>query len=93
MITDEKLIRTKDLLVPAEKKISLKDYSTKYKGKELNKKEAEMLLEMSRKGLAEIQDELYAHNRYSVLIIFKPWMLRAKTVPSSTSCRDLIRWV
>jgi len=71
MITDEKLIRTKDLLVPAEKKISLKDYSTKYKGKELNKKEAEMLLEMSRKGLAEIQDELYAHNRYSVLIIFQ----------------------
>lgn len=71
MITDEKLIRSKDLLVPPEKSIQLKDYSTKYKGKELNKKEAEMLLEMSRKDLAEIQDELYAHNRYSVLIIFQ----------------------
>lgn len=71
MITDEKLIRSKDLLVPPEKSILLKDYSTKYKGKELNKKEAEMLLEMSRKDLAEIQDELYAHNRYSVLIIFQ----------------------
>lgn len=71
MLTDEKLIRTKDLLVPQDKNISLKDYPTKYKGKELNKKEAEMLLDMGRKGLAEIQDKLYAHNRYSVLIIFQ----------------------
>lgn len=71
MLSDEKLIRTKQLLVPPDKKISLKDYSTKYKGKELNKKEAEMLLDMGRKGLAEIQDKLYAHNRYSVLIIFQ----------------------
>jgi PPK2 family polyphosphate:nucleotide phosphotransferase len=65
------MIRTKSLIVPPDKNISLKDYSTKYKGKELNKKEAEMLLDMGRKGLAEIQDKLYAHNRYSVLIIFQ----------------------
>lgn len=71
MLSDEKLIRTKDLMVPPDKNISLKDFSTKYKGKELNKKEAEMLLDMGRKGLAEIQDKLYAHNRYSVLIIFQ----------------------
>ncbi|MBL7849413.1 MAG: polyphosphate kinase 2 family protein [Cyclobacteriaceae bacterium] len=71
MLSDEKLIRTKDLMVPPDKNISLKDYSTKYKGKELNKKEAEMLLDMGRKGLAEIQDKLYAHNRFSVLIIFQ----------------------
>lgn len=71
MLTDEKLIRTKDLLVPEEAEISLKDYSTKYKGKVLNKKDAELLLENGRKGLAEIQDKLYAHNRYSVLIIFQ----------------------
>jgi PPK2 family polyphosphate:nucleotide phosphotransferase len=71
MLSDEKLIRTKNLIVPPDKNISLKDYSTKYKGKELNKKEAEMLLDMGRKGLAEIQDKLYAHNRFSVLIIFQ----------------------
>ncbi len=71
MLTDEKLIRTKDLLVPPDTNISLKDYSTKYEGKSLNKADAETLLEMVRKGLAEIQDKLYAHNRYSVLIIFQ----------------------
>lgn len=71
MLTDEKLIRTKDLLVPPDTNISLKDYSTKYEGKSLNKADAETLLDMGRKGLAEIQDKLYAHNRYSVLIIFQ----------------------
>ena len=71
MITDEKVIRTKDLLVPPERKIKLKNYHTKYKGKELNKKDSEELLELGRKKLAELQDELYAHNRYSVLIIFQ----------------------
>lgn len=71
MLNEEKLIRTKDLVVPPDKQISLKDYSTKYKGKDLNKQDAEMLLDMGRKGLAEIQDKLYAHNRYSVLIVFQ----------------------
>lgn len=71
MLTGEKLIRTKDLLVEEGKKFSLKDYPTKYKGKEFNKQEAAMLLDMGRKGLAEIQDKLYAHNRHSVLIIFQ----------------------
>ncbi len=71
MLSDGKLIRTKDFQVPQKTKISLKDYSTKYTGKELNKKEAELLLGVGRKHLAEIQDKLYAHNRYSVLIIFQ----------------------
>lgn len=71
MIADGKLIRYKHLLVPANKKIDLKDYDTKYRGKELNKKESEQLLEFGRQQLAEIQDKLYAHNRYSVLIILQ----------------------
>lgn len=71
MLTDEKLIRSKDLMVAPNKKIDLKDFSTKYKGKELNKKDAALLLDNGRKDLAEIQDKLYAHNRYSVLIIFQ----------------------
>lgn len=71
MLSDEKLIRVKDLLVKPETKIELKDFSTKYKGEELNKKEAEALLEQGRRQLAETQDKLYAHNRFSILIIFQ----------------------
>jgi PPK2 family polyphosphate:nucleotide phosphotransferase len=71
MLTDEKIIQQKSLLVKPGKKIKLKDFSTKYKGKILNKADSEMLLENGRKHLAEVQDELYAHNRYSVLIIFQ----------------------
>ncbi len=71
MLTDEKLVRFKDLVVRPNKKIKLKNFDTKYNGKELNKQDAEKILEMSRKHLAEIQDELYAHNKYSVLIVFQ----------------------
>lgn len=71
MLTDEKLIRFKDLVVRPKKKIKLRDFATKYEGKTLNKQESEQILEMSRKHLAEIQDELYAHNKYSVLIVFQ----------------------
>lgn len=71
MLSDEKLINVKELLVKPESKIKLKDFDTKYKGKELDKKEAEDLLEAGRKQLAEIQDKFYAHNKYSVLIIFQ----------------------
>jgi HAD superfamily hydrolase (TIGR01509 family) len=71
MAKNDKIIKYKDLLVKPGKKIKLKDFSTKYEGKNLNKQEAEQILENSRKKLAEIQDELYAHNQYSVLIIFQ----------------------
>jgi PPK2 family polyphosphate:nucleotide phosphotransferase len=71
MLTDQKLVPLKDLQVKPDKKIKLSNFATKYEGKDLNKEDAEQLLEMSRKHLAEIQDELYAHNKYSVLIIFQ----------------------
>lgn len=71
MLTDEKLISLKSLLVKPGKNIKLKDFATGYKGKMLNKEDSELLLENGRKHLAEVQDELYAHNRYSVLIIFQ----------------------
>ncbi|MBL0745476.1 polyphosphate kinase 2 family protein [Chryseolinea lacunae] len=51
--------------------VSLKDYDTGYEGKDLNKESAVELLEASRKQLAEVQDKLYAQNRYSVLIILQ----------------------
>lgn len=71
MLSDEKLIRVKDLLVKPETKIKLKDFDTKYKGELLNKQDSEALLELGRKHLAEVQDKLYAHNRFSILIIFQ----------------------
>jgi PPK2 family polyphosphate:nucleotide phosphotransferase len=71
MLTDEKIIQLKELTVKPGKKIKLKDFSTSYKGKTLTKADSELMLENGRKHLAEVQDELYAHNRYSVLIIFQ----------------------
>ena len=72
MLTDEKIIRWKDLMVKSGgKAVILKKWDTKYTGKILNKKDSEQLLEASRKKLAEMQDKLYAHNQYSVLIIFQ----------------------
>lgn len=71
MLTEEEIANLKKLRVKPGSKIDLKDYETKYKGKALNKADSEKLLEMGRKHLAEIQDKLYAHNQYSVLIIFQ----------------------
>src|SRR5688500_13659547 len=71
MLSDEKLIRIKDYYAKPGQKINLKKFETHYSGKALNKKEAEALLDDGRKHLAEMQDKLYAHNRYGVLIIFQ----------------------
>jgi polyphosphate kinase 2 (PPK2 family) len=71
MLDADEISNLRKLRVKPGKKISLKDYETEYKGKALNKAEAEKLLEVGRKRLAEIQDKLYAHNEYSVLIIFQ----------------------
>ena len=71
MLSDEKLINVKKLYAKPGKKVKLSDFDTEYKGKQLVKKEAESLLETGRRHLAEIQDMLYAHNQYSILIIFQ----------------------
>ncbi len=71
MLTDDKLIQLKSLQVKAGKSIRLKGYSTRYEGKTLNKQDSEQLLETGRKKLAQMQDKLYAHNQYSVLIVFQ----------------------
>jgi PPK2 family polyphosphate:nucleotide phosphotransferase len=71
MISDKSIIQSKKYRVTPEKNIKLTDFDTDYKGKALNKSDAELLLDSSRKQLAEVQDMLYAHNRYSVLIIFQ----------------------
>jgi PPK2 family polyphosphate:nucleotide phosphotransferase len=52
-------------------KISLKDYNTDMKAKPIEKAEAGALLEEGKIHLAEMQEKLYAHNRYRILIIFQ----------------------
>ena len=71
MLNNDKIISVKDYLVKPESRIKLKDFSTGYTGKNLNKEASVELLEKGRKHLSEIQDKLYAHNRYSILIIFQ----------------------
>jgi PPK2 family polyphosphate:nucleotide phosphotransferase len=71
MLTDEKLIRLSDLIVKPGKSVDLKDCNPKYEGKILDKQDAEQLLAVSRKKLADMQDKLYAFDRFSVLIIFQ----------------------
>jgi PPK2 family polyphosphate:nucleotide phosphotransferase len=71
MHNDDKLIPVKKLIVTPGKKMKLKDYHTSYDGKNLNKQQSEKLLDESRKYLADVQDKLYAHNRYSVLIVLQ----------------------
>ncbi len=71
MLSDEKIIQINALQVKPGTTLKLKNHKTGYHGKTLNKKDAEAMLEMGRKHLAEIQDMLYAHNEHSVLIIFQ----------------------
>jgi PPK2 family polyphosphate:nucleotide phosphotransferase len=71
MLSDEKLIPLEKFQVKPGSKISLSDFDTDYTGEALSKKEAGQLLEEGREHLAEIQEKLYAHDRYSILIIFQ----------------------
>lgn len=64
-------ISPKKFLVEAGKVCQLKKFSTSYKGKALNKKEGLELLSKSKLELADLQDKLYAHNEYSVLIVLQ----------------------
>lgn len=70
-MADKDLIDVKKYYVEPGKKISLKDCDTEYTGEKLDKELGEKLLELSRDKLSVLQDKLYAHNQYSVLIIFQ----------------------
>ncbi len=69
MVSEEAYIEINRLRVHPGAQVRLSDYPTDYQGSELKKKER--LLEAGRRRLAEIQDKLYAHNRYGVLIILQ----------------------
>jgi PPK2 family polyphosphate:nucleotide phosphotransferase len=58
-------------IVPADKKVRLKDYDPAYTADYKNKDEARAKLESDIGRLAKYQDVLYAHDTYALLIIFQ----------------------
>lgn len=67
----QKLINLDEYLVKPGKKIKLKSFSTSTKNKPLEKERGEELLAKGIQEMANLQDMLYAHNEYSVLIVFQ----------------------
>jgi len=64
-------MKTSKFKVPPGKKVKLSDYQTDYIGDIESKKDASKLLKANTKKMAELQDRLYAHDRYGLLIIFQ----------------------
>ncbi len=58
-------------LVRQGEKIKLEKYSTTVSDPDINKKEAKKILQKKKKKLEELQDVLYAQDKYSLLIIFQ----------------------
>ena len=64
-------MKTSKFKVSPGKKVKLSDYQTDYSGDIESKKDAGKLLKANIKKMAELQDRLYAHDRYGLLIIFQ----------------------
>jgi PPK2 family polyphosphate:nucleotide phosphotransferase len=60
-----------DFKINGSKKISLTDFSTDFTEEIESKKNGEKLLKKNRKIMRELQDKFYAHDKYSLLIIFQ----------------------
>jgi len=68
-------------------KFRLKDFDPADTNGVKSKQRAEKLREQSSAMASQMQEKLYAQDRWALLLIFQEWTLRAKTVPSSTSCQ------
>lgn len=64
-------MNTKEFLVPPGKKISLSDYKPTSTGNFKRKESAESRLTKDIEDIARLQDVLYAHDVYAVLMIFQ----------------------
>ncbi|MGD9308318.1 MAG: polyphosphate kinase 2 family protein [Desulfosarcina sp.] len=64
-------METSKFKVSPGNKVKLSDYQTDYSGDIKSKKHAGKLLKANIKKMAELQDRLYAHDRYGLLIIFQ----------------------
>lgn len=69
--TDNLLRLDEKLYVKPDSNVDLNDYDTKYTAMFKDKEEAMEMLTMDIKRLAELQDMLYAQDKYSVLIVFQ----------------------
>lgn len=65
------LLHDPAILAKPGKKIRVSDFNPSYKGILNGKDEGVKLLEENVNELIELQDKLYAHNRYAVLLIFQ----------------------
>ncbi len=61
----------KKFRAPFKKEFSLSDFPTNYSGKYKSSKEASEELQSNIQKMAELQDKLYAHDKYALLIIFQ----------------------
>lgn len=59
------------LRVKPGRKVDLSKWNTDYDHKMVTREEGAQLLEEGVKRLAQMQDMLYAHNQYSMLIVFQ----------------------
>lgn len=57
--------------IKSGEEVSLKKFDTKYTGNKIDKEEGQELLISTREHLSELQDKLYAHNEYSILIVLQ----------------------
>ena len=64
-------IKATDFLAKEGKKCKLSKFPTAYTGKTLDKDAGEKLLEKSKQQLAKMQDILYAHDEYRVLVVLQ----------------------
>jgi PPK2 family polyphosphate:nucleotide phosphotransferase len=65
------MIKNLDMLAKPGTEISLKKIQTDDTGKYQSKKDAKEKLKADTSRLRELQDKLYAHNRYALLLIFQ----------------------
>jgi PPK2 family polyphosphate:nucleotide phosphotransferase len=66
-----KLINIEEFRVKPNKKISLKDFKTDIKKKNIDKKTGEAMLQKGIQEMSMLQDKLYAESKHSVLIVFQ----------------------
>jgi PPK2 family polyphosphate:nucleotide phosphotransferase len=70
-VKDKLLEYLDECRVKPGKEVNLKKYKTDFEHEDLSKEEGAELLQFGIQKLAEMQDKLYADNKYSVLIIFQ----------------------
>ncbi len=64
-------MKLNEFRVDGKRQIKIEEYRTNFTGKINSKKEGEKLLKQNRKKMRDLQDRLYAHDKYSLLIIFQ----------------------